>query len=224
MSKNKRKLHLLASLITLFLLAFGVGCKGFFVNSPLSSISVNFTNGSSVIVGGTTTVRAFGVTNDGQGSFLTNNVSWSNCIDTDGTTVDGTVTGSGSATFMGQLVGTCTITASSQSVSGSGTATVVLTGVTSIIVNPSSNNVVIDGSPVYFTAMSGATDITSSATWHIVDSSNANQDANFTIGFLVGSGKSFTPLSTAAPGQYTIDVTYPGSIALGTAKLTVTTQ
>lgn len=222
MFKNKRKLQLLATFTTLFLLSFSMSCTGFFVNSPISTITVNFTNGSSVEVGKTTNLQAYAVNQDGTAGNLKSNVEWSNCIDTtDSSLTDGTVVGTGGAVLTGTAVGSCSITASSQSISGSATATIFITGVTTITVSPSSNTATHGGASVYFTAASGSTDLTSTATWHIVDPSGTNQDSSFTIGYQPGSGEGFAPLSTATLETYTIQVTYPNTNALGTAKLTV---
>jgi hypothetical protein len=224
MFKNKRKLQLLATFTTLFLLSFSMSCTGFFVNSPISTITINFTNGSSVEVGKTTNLQAYAVNQDGTAGNLKSNVSWSNCIDTSDTTLtDGTVVGTGGAVLTGTAIGSCSITASSQNITGSATATIFITGVTTITVSPSSNTATHGGIAVYFTATDGPTgpDLTSTATWHIVDPSGTNQDSSFTIGYTPGSGEGFAPLSTATPEKYTIQVTYPNTNALGTATLTV---
>jgi hypothetical protein len=75
---------------------------------------------------------------------------------------------------------------------------------------------------VFFNATaSPGGDITQGATWNVVDASGTNQNANFSISFVSGSGESFLPSSSAAPGTYTINVTYPGTTVVGKATLTV---
>jgi len=54
-----------------------------------------------------------------------------------------------------------------------------------------------------------------------VDSTGTNQNANFSIVFVSGSGEGFLPSSSAAKGTYTINVTYPGTTIVGTATLMV---
>jgi hypothetical protein len=90
-------------------------------------------------------------------------------------------------------------------------------------VTPSSQSAAIGGSPAYFsaTAVPGG-DITATATWNILDSTNTNQNANFSISYVAGSGESFLPSSSAAVGTYTVNATYPGTTAVGKATLTVT--
>jgi hypothetical protein len=98
----------------------------------------------------------------------------------------------------------------------------VLSNVSAITVSPASQSVSIGGTPVAFnaTAVPGG-DITQGATWSIVDSSGTNQNANFSIQFVAGTGEEFLPSSSAAKGTYTIDVTYPGTTVVGKATLTV---
>ena len=124
-------------------------------------------------------------------------------------------------------MGSATITGSSggcAACSGSTSVTVVLTGVNSITVSPSSRTAKINGSPVYFTAIANpGGDITENATWNVTDSTNTNQNGNFTIGFVAGSGEGFTA-TTATPGTYTVTASYPSTTAVGTATLTVQTN
>jgi hypothetical protein len=121
--------------------------------------------------------------------------------------------------------GTSTITASSggcAACTGTASVSVVLSGVSSITVTPASQSVSINGTAVYFkaTAVPGG-DITQAATWNVVDASGTNQNANFSISFVAGSGEGFLPSSAATPGTYTINVTYPGTNVVGKATLTV---
>ena len=128
----------------------------------------------------------------------------------------------------GLITGSATITASSggcAACSGSTTVTVVLTGVTSIVVNPSSASATVNVSTAYFTAKAqpGSVDITSSgAVWTVQDSTGTDQTANFSIGFVAGQGEGFEPLSGATAPSYTIVVTYPGTTIVGKATLNVT--
>jgi hypothetical protein len=210
MFKNKRKLQLLATLATLFLLAFGVGCKGFFVNSPISSITINFTNGSAVELTKTTNLNAYAV-------------SWSNCVDTgDSTTIDGTVVGTGSAILTGVALGTCTITASSQSISGSATATIFIT-ITQIAINPNAASLSGTGGTasgsLNFTvsANNNATDITNGASLTVSQSGTLVT----TITCSYQAPNQVCVATNALPGTYQVVATYPGTTLTATATLAV---
>jgi hypothetical protein len=225
MFKNKRKLQLLATLATLFLLAFGVGCKGFFVNSPISSITINFTNGSAVELTKTTNLNAYAVNQDGSAGNLTTGVSWSNCVDTgDSTTIDGTVVGTGSAILTGVALGTCTITASSQSISGSATATIFIT-ITEIAISPTSGSLSGTGgsatgnfAPFKVTANNGATDITNGAS--LIVSQSGTPVTTITCSYVAPS--QICSAAAALPGTYQLVASYPGTALTATATLTVT--
>jgi hypothetical protein len=92
--------------------------------------------------------------------------------------------------------------------------------VTSVTVTPPSQSVTRGGSAVFFKATAnGSTDITSTATWTVVDSMGADQSSNFSISFVPGSGESFLPNSNVATGTYTVKATYTG--ITGTATLNV---
>jgi len=125
-------------------------------------------------------------------------------------------------------IGSATITAAAGSCSacsGSTTVTVVLTGVTSITVSPSSQGVTINSStPAYFTATaSPGGDITQFATWNVFDQSGTDQTANFTLSYQGGTGfgEGFVPTSSATVGTYTVQASYPGTTAVGKATLNV---
>jgi hypothetical protein len=223
MFKNKRKLQLLATLATLFLLAFGVGCKGFFVNSPISSITINFTNGSAVELTKTTNLNAYAVNQDGSAGNLTSGVSWSNCVDTgDSTTIDGTVVGTGSAILTGVALGTCTITASSQSISGSATATIFIT-ITQIAINPNAASLSGTGGTasgsLNFTvsANNNATDITNGASLTVSQSGTLVT----TITCSYQAPNQVCVATNALPGTYQVVATYPGTTLTATATLAV---
>ncbi|MFZ0864629.1 MAG: Ig-like domain-containing protein [Candidatus Sulfotelmatobacter sp.] len=218
MSSTKQKLRVAGAVAALAFLALAVGCTGFFVNPTLTGVSVG-PSGLTLNVNQTWQMTATGTYDDGSQKTLTSGVVWSS---SDPTTVS---VGQSSGMVTGLQTGTSTITASSggcTSCTGTSSVTVVLSGVTSILVSPSSQTAAPNGSPAYFnaTAQPGSININQSATWNIVDSSGTNQNANFTIS-LTSSGEGFLPLSTATAGTYTIVVTYPGTNITGTATLTV---
>jgi trimeric autotransporter adhesin len=219
MSFTKQRIRVAGAFAALAMLALAVSCTGFFVNPTLTGVSVG-PQGLSLNLNQTFQMTATGSYSDGSQKTLQSGVVWST---SDATTVS---VGQTSGIATGVQTGSATITASSggcSACSGTTTVTVVLTGVTSITVSPGSQSVSINGSPVYFsaTAVPGG-DITEAATWNVVDSTNTNQNTNFSISFVDGAGESFLPSSLAPLGTYTVNVTYPGTTAVGTAKLTVT--
>jgi len=226
MFKNKRKLQLLATLTIFFLLSFSMSCTGFFVNSPISTITVNFTNGSSVELGKTTNLQAYAVNQDGTAGNLKSNVSWSNCIDTgDNTTVDGTVVGTGGAVLTGVAIGTCSITASSQSISGSASATVFIT-ITQIAISPTSASLagtggVASGSvPFTVSANNNADNITNGATLTV--SQSGTVVSTITCSYVAPS--QICTATAAAAGTYQVVATYPGTTLTATATLKITSN
>ena len=221
MSSTRSKLRLVGAFAAMATLALALSCTGFFVNPTLTGVSVG-PQSLTLNINQTWQMGATGTYSDGTQKALTSGVAW---LSSDNSTVS---VGQSSGIVTGLQTGSATITASAGSCSacsGSTTVSVVLTGVTSITVSPSSQSVSIAGSAVFFTATAvPGGDITEGATWNILDSTNTNQNANFSITFVpgAGGGESFLPSSSAALGTYTINVTYPGTTAVGTAKLTVT--
>src|SRR5215467_1114917 len=162
MSSPKDKLRLTGAFAALAILALAMSCRGFFVNPTLTGVSIGPAN-LTINVNQTWQMTATGTYSDGSQKNLSSGVAWSS---SDPTTVS---VGQTSGQVMGLQTGSATITASSggcAACSGTTTVTVVLTGVTSITVSPSSHSAKINGSPVYYTATaSPGGDITSSATW-----------------------------------------------------------
>src|SRR5208282_3356441 len=115
-----KKLPLTLAFGALVAAAIGAACNGFFVDPTLTSINI-LPSAPSVQVNTSTTLKAYGVNSDGQGSYLTSGVSWSSSDIT-----IATVTGNGSASLTGVGAGTATITASGESVAVSATETIVV--------------------------------------------------------------------------------------------------
>jgi hypothetical protein len=218
MSSKQRNLRLIGAFAALATLALAISCRGFFVNPTLTGLSIG-PSGLTINVNQTWQMTATGTYSDGTQKTLTSGVAWTS---SDPTTVS---VGQTSGQVDGLQVGSATITGSSggcAACSGSTSVTVVLTGVNSITVTPSSQTAKINGTVVYFKAVaSPGGDITANATWNVTDSTNTNQNGNFTIGFVAGSGEGFTA-TTATPGTYTVTASYPSTTAVGTATLTVT--
>ncbi len=139
-----RKLALSLAFAALLLVAFGAGCRGFFVNPTLSTIAISPAS-VDLGIGSTTTLQVFGTYSDGTRSEVTSGVSWS--VDPTGIA---TVTGSGSGNVTGVAAGTTTATASAQAITG--TASITVAGnVTSITVTPTSQSYTVGNPGVDFT-------------------------------------------------------------------------
>jgi Bacterial Ig-like domain (group 2) len=221
MSPMKQKLRLMGALAALATLALAISCRGFFVNPTLTGVSVG-PQGLTINVNQTWQMGATGTYSDGSQKTLTSGVTWSS---SDGNTVS---VGQTSGVVTGAQIGSASITAAAGSCSacsGSTTVTVVLTGITSIIVGPSSASAKVNQTSGYFTATAqpGSVDITNSgAVWKVQDSTGTDQTANFTLSFLAGSGEGFLPLTGATLPSYTVVASYPGTNFVGKATLFVT--
>jgi len=217
MSSKRSNLRLIGAFGALGLLVLAVSCTGFFVNPTLTGVSVG-PQGLSLTVNQTWQMSATGTYNDGSQKTLSSGVTWSS---SDASTVS---IGQTSGIVTGVQVGQATITAAAGSCSacsGSTTVTVVLTGVTSIVVSPS-NQSVSNGSTAYFFAKAnGTTDVTETATWTVVDSTGADQTANFSPSFISSSqGEAITPNSgSVTTGTYTVEATYNGIVGKATLNV-----
>ena len=218
MFSTKSKLRLIAAIAVLLALALtAASCNGFFQDPTLTGLSVG-PQGLSLTVNQTWQMSATGTYNDGSQKALSSGVTWSS---SDPTAVS---VGQTSGIVTGVQVGQATITAAAGSCSacsGSTTVTVVLTGVTSIVVTPS-NQSVTNGSTAYFFAKAnGTTDVTESATWTVVDSTGTDQTANFSPSFVSASlGEAITPNSgSVTTGTYTVEATYNGIVGKATLNV-----
>ena len=216
MSSNRSEFRVLGAFAILATLALAVSCTGFFVSPTLTGVSVG-PQGLSLTVNQTWQMSATGTYTDGTQKTLNSGVTWSS---SDPTTVS---VGQTSGIVTGVQTGTATVTAASGSCSacsGSTTVTVILTGVTSVLVTPS-NQTVTQGNTVYYTAKAnGTTDITNAgATWTVVDSTGTDQTANFAVSFLDGSGEGFSPSASATAGTYTVEATYNGIVGKATLNV-----
>jgi hypothetical protein len=133
MSSTKRRFRLLSAFAALATLALAVSCTGFFVNPTLTGVSVG-PQGLTININQTWQMTATGSYSDGSQKNLSSGVAWSS---SDPTTVS---VGQSSGQVSGLQIGSATVTASSggcAACAGSTTVTVVLTGVTSILVSRS---------------------------------------------------------------------------------------
>jgi len=219
MLSSKKKVQIASAFATLLFCALAVGCKGFFVNPVLTTVTVGPT--ATINQGGTVQMSAVGTYNDGSTKTLSN-VFWSS----DPTSV-ATISSSGLVT--GVSVGSATITGASGTVSGTATVTVALSNVTGITVSPTTKNAQQDGGTATFTAsatISGGkpVDITSTATWTII---SVSPSTGTTSDFQVTQGQDpevVTVQSTATVGEKaTLQASYVGGTGTTfTADATIT--
>lgn len=219
MLSSKKKVQIASAFVTLLLCALAVGCKGFFVNPTLTTVTVGPT--ATINQGGTVQMSAVGTYNDGSTQTL-NNVFWSS----DDTGV-ATITAAG--LVKGVSVGSATMTGASGTVSGQATIMVALNNVTGITVTPITENAKEDGGTASFTAkatISGSSpvDITSTVEWAITKVSTPNGS---TDDFQVTQGQDpevVTVQSTATLGeQATLQASYVGGTGTTyTATATIT--
>lgn len=214
MSSTKHKLRLAGAVTVLATLALAASCRGFFQNPTLTSIAIAPT-APQVQLGTTTQLQVFGTFNDGSRNQVKTGVAWSSS--------DSTVASIGqtSGVLTGVQPGTATITADAQGLSSTATATVFLSGITQIVVTPSTWNFSAQaGSNQTFTAkatVNGTTvDITANGSiWTI-------STTTITCG-ISGTLESCTAASGGAvpTGTYTLTASYPGTTIVGTAVVTV---
>ena len=179
------------------------GCKGFFVDPTLTSITVTPAT-PSVSVGSTRQMTATGTYDDGSTKNITGSVTWSS----DDNTV-ATVSGAGLVTAV--AAGTVSITATSATISGSTSVTVTLANLRSIAINPTSASI-SSGQTKQFTAIGtlddGTTvDITDAVTW---------SSSNESVATIASSG-----VATAQATGTTYITATSGSVTSNTAKLMV---
>jgi Bacterial Ig-like domain (group 2) len=195
MPSLKRNLRILATFAALSLLALAVGCRGFFVNPTLTSITVAPTS-ASIIQGGTQQINATGTFNDGSTKDLTGTATWTTSAPAVATVSKGGLVSAASS--ISNPPGTATITATSGTITASSTITVNTGPLTAITINTTTPNPAA-GQTVVFTALgtySGSAqqqDITALVTW-----SSSNTAVISTIAS--GSG---AVLSTATSGAIT---------------------
>jgi hypothetical protein len=213
MSSTKQNLRLAGAFAALATFAFTLGCRGFFVNPTLTTVTVGPT-GFNLPVGSTQQMTATGTYNDGSTKTLTSGVVW--------TSSNGNVaTVSSSGKLTGVAAGTATITAQSGTITGTASITVSLTNVTGLTISPTSGNVKTNGGTVTFTALatiSGSStpvDVSAQANWTI-----GPDTSNFTLTQGV-TPETVTTTSAATAGQQeTLTATYTS----GTTQFTVTAK
>jgi hypothetical protein len=218
MLSNSRKLQLLVAFTTLFSFAGAVGCRGFFQDPQLTSITVGPQN-VNLQQGNTLQMTAIGNFNDGSTKTLTSGVFWSSSADT-----VASINPSGNVT--GLSSGTATISASSGATTGTTTVVVVLNNVTAITISPNNQNVALGGSTTYTCAatVSGGppVDVTASVSWTVTDSTGAAA-ANISISNQT-TPATVTVNSNAITGTYTVNASYTANSQTFTDTATLTVQ
>jgi uncharacterized protein YjdB len=217
MSSTMQKLRLAGAVAALATFAFTLGCRGFFVNPTLTTVTVGPT-GFNLPVGSTQQMTATGTYNDGSTKTLTSGVVW--------TSSDGNVAAvSSSGRVTGVAAGTATITAQSGTITGTASITVSLTNVTGLTISPTSGNVKTNGGTVTFRALatiSGSStpiDVSAQVNWTI-----GPDTTSFTL--IQGvTPETVTTTNLATVGQNdTLTATYTSGTTqfTATAKVTVT--
>jgi uncharacterized protein YjdB len=204
-----RKLALTLAFTVFVALAFGPSCQGFFQPNSLVSIAVQPPS-PNVVLGQTTTLQAWGTFQDNTRSQITSGVAWTS------DTPDVLSINETSGVASGVSLGTATVTAAAQGLSGTASATVYI-NITGLTVAP--NTWTFTGAaggqnPTGFVVMAnGNTDVTTSA---IFTSSNTTY-----INCVNGTDPVFcTAAAGTPPGPYTIVVSYPQTTLTATINVT----
>jgi len=170
MTTPKSKLSLFLSIAVLLSLTLAVGCRGFFVNPKLTSLTVNPTT-ATISQGQTQSIIATGNFDDGSTKNLTGTVSW-----TSSDPACAQVSTTGEVTAATTVATTCTTTITATSGAFTATATITVTPGTLISITLTALATTVPaGSTVTFTAKgtySGSStqqDITNQVSWIVSD-------------------------------------------------------
>ena len=204
MLSAKRKLRLLTAFTTLFMLALAVGCRGFFVNPKLTSITVTPVT-PSLTLNQALQMTATGNFDDGSTKNLTGTSKWTSSANT-----QVSVNSTGLITALANTTSAVTITATNGTVSGSTTATV---GQQTIVVAPANQTYSLSTNPGphQYTATLNGTDVTATATW---------TSSNTSVATVVQSGTGAGQVTAVGVG--TANITATTSNATGSTGVTVT--
>ena len=219
MPSSRRKLQVVVSLSVLLLMAFGVGCHGFFVDPTLTSMSVSTLQSTNLPnAGSTVQLQATGTYDDGSHKNLTGSATWSVTsspdfvkvssgglatalkIPTSGSTVSSTVQAAAQSTNGSVVSGSVTLTVGKSTTL---TITSSLGTTISLATNPANTQIT-------FTSTLNGTDTTGSTTFTSSNSSiiSITSGATGTIG--------------GTTGTVTITATDSTDSASGTLQITVT--
>jgi hypothetical protein len=220
MSSTKQKLRLIGAFAALATLALAVSCHGFFQNPTWTTITIQPPN-PTVAIGFNQTLQAWGTDTDGQRSQIKSNLVWSLSSPSNGGTV---ATLDQGGVLTGVAVGTVTVTASAEGISGTATATVAQE-VATMTITPSSTSVLDDGTSFApFNVTSGSTDLTSLVTLTAYQGTTAV--TQITCGYdSTTNTQDCTPgsgLVTTGSQVYSIVVTYAGYTGTSQVAATLT--
>lgn len=220
MLSSKRKLQILLAFATLLSLALAVGCRGFFRDPQLNSITVGPQN-ATLQQGSTLQMAAIGNYDDGSTNTLSTGVFWSS----DATAVAPISAG---GVVSGALPGTANITASSGAITGTTNITIALNNVTAITISPNNQNVLQGQSTTYTVAatVSGGppVDITASVTtWTVTNTATGTVESTITV--VQGTSPVTVTTTSATPATgYTITASYLTNSQTFTDTATLTVQ
>jgi hypothetical protein len=217
MSSKNQKLRLLGAFAALASLALGASCRGFFVNPTLTAITIS-PSAPQVQVNSNVALTVYGTYNDGSTGQVGSGVTWSSS--------EPSVASFSSPTsnlLQGFSLGTTTITANAQAVSGTATATVFLGGISSITVSPTSGVASVQtGATATFTFTATA----SGSQIPITTSNGGILTITPATTFVTCAASGNSMICSAASGatvgtSYSVVMTYPGTSASATATLSV---
>ncbi len=187
---------------------FLASCSGFFVKPTISSVYVT-PAAATLGVGQNTPLLAYATYSDGtQNQLSGDSVGW-----TSSDTTIATVTSPGGS-VTGVAIGSATITATAQGVSGTATVTVTVANITSLVINTTQGSTTnqttatISGAPntlQFYAYANGSAnnDVTNAVNW----TSSNTQVASISTGLTSGSGLA----TSVAPGTTNITATTTNS-------------
>ena len=212
----KWNLRVIAAFAVLGIMALAASCRGFFVNPTLTAITISPTS-PQVEVGNNAALSVYGTYNDGSTGQVTTGVSWSSSDPSVASFANPT-----SNLLQGVSLGTATITASAQAVSGTASATVYLGGISALSVSPTSGTATVSTSQTatfaYTATSSGGTQPITTSNGGILTITPSTSYVTCTPS---GNDEICSATTGVTFGTYSVTMTYPGTSASATASLSV---
>lgn len=205
-----RSWRLLASVFTLLIVGFALGCEGFFVNPVLTGMTVG--PAATIQTGTTIQMTAVGTYNDGSQKYLRSGVFWNSASPSIASV-------NTSGLVSGMSPGKALISGSSETVTASATVTITIGGLSAITVTSKDGLTNIPyGSAEQFVATGTANgvqiDITNSVTW----STNPTSVPNVTIS---NGGLLITTSGPTTAAQFAVVALDPTTGITGQMNFTV---
>jgi hypothetical protein len=216
-----RKQALTLAFTALVAVAFGAGCRGFFVKPKLTAVGITPANPTITNIAPNNTKQFSAVGTFDDNSSGSTPVTWSSNTPTTIASID---SNSGLATAVG--VGSATITATSTilpTIAGTTTLMVVPGNVTSIAVTPSSTSIATLGTFELLAKDQSGNDISGSVTWTFFLHGTTTQETGLTKGTPDPGGQPFT-VGTLSPPVTTFPVTLDAVATLTVNGTTVTSN